>query len=277
MLERGLCSDPNERIKSSSLTSDLKKNIFPSILKTFTCSKLYAQSTKKADFTGIRKRILTEPKLVYILCLLLIPFQLHAASTRVFLSGEGINAYDLLLFYQVNVLAKSGNAYDLGELEVMIYDGEGLRNFSIRWYDYVLDCIVPYHSVLCSGGSILLMLTKPGFLGTWKRMIWLSKLKDYKAFKSPEMLKLAKEKGYEIYEIPQNARAILESIRKDDPLKNAMRSHLRKMSLWDKVLRLILILLIAGALIAYSEKVPKFLKYPLIVIAILLSVAVVVA
>ncbi len=155
----------------------------------------------------------------------------------------------------------------------MIYDGKKFRDFSIKWYDYVLDCIVPYHSVFCSGGNILLKLATPGFLGAWQRQIWFSKLHRYTAWSTPEILQLAKEKGWEVYEMSPQERVALELVKKNSPLKNTLLSE--KTGLWEKALKLIFISLIVGGLILYKERIPKFLRYLLIIIALLILLTII--
>lgn len=107
----------------------------------------------------------------------------------------------------------------MGELKIVIYDGKVFRDFSIKWYDYVLDCIIPYHTVDCSGGDIFFKLATPGFLGAWQRGIWFSKLHRYTAWSSSEIVQLAKEKGWEIFEISPAQRDAIEFVKRNNPLK----------------------------------------------------------
>lgn len=186
---------------------------------------------------------------------------LYASPKKVFLSGEGINAYELFSSYEVQVLAKRGRGYDLEEFQIVIYDGKEFRDFSIKWYDYVLDCIVPYHSVFCSGGNIFLKLAKPGFLGAWQRMIWFSKLHKYTAWSSPGIVQLAKDKGWEIYEITPEEKSVREFVKRNYSLKTILDQ--RKMNLWEKALRLVIVLIIVAGLMVYKKHIPPSHKVSL--------------
>lgn len=215
-----------------------------------------------------------EFKFVFILLLSLccIPSNLYASPTKVFLSGEGINAYELFSSYEVQVLAKRGRGYNLGDLQIVIHDGKRFKEFSIKWYDYVLDCIVPYHSVFCSGGNIFLKLSKPGFLGAWQRMIWFSKLHKYTAWSSSEIVQLAKEMGWEIYEITPEEKSVREFVKRNYSLKTILDQ--RKMNLWEKALRLVIILIIVAGLMVYKKHLPPVIRYLLIMIVVIIFLSI---
>lgn len=203
----------------------------------------------------------------FILCLsLFISFSgtSLAKERKVLLVGEGVSALGLFRLYETNVLAR-GN-YDLADIRVIFYDGYSVKEVSIHWYDYLLDSLVPYHSPYASGGYLIFNIFKPGFFGAWKRFIWFSKLKEYKVWRNEELIRRAKMEGWDLYEMREEYKKILDSLGGLRLLGEPL--GLSKMSLADRMMRVFFAAALVLVLFFYRDKIPKILRFLILLFSV---------
>lgn len=190
----------------------------------------------------------------------------HTKERVVFIAGKDIDAFQTFLAYERDVLAKEKNRYSLHNIKVIIWDGKDFREFSINWYDYILDCILHLYTPYCVSDNILLNLAKPGFIGSWQRLLWWAKLSNYKLSIKPETIEIAKSKGWEVFVLSDTEKETLDKISVEK--EQILSQPTFRVGPIERLIRVILGTAIMSIL--YVKRMRGILVYPLILLSIIL-------
>lgn len=193
---------------------------------------------------------------------------LYGEERWLLLSKVEINATDALLLLETNVLMREPKNFDFGSLKLAFCDKDAFKEVSILWYDYFLDCLLIYHTPLCSGGDILFKSLTPGFISHWKRTILYSKLRGHKVGLCSEFIDKVKVKGYRVFEISPKDRTLLMTLKERDPLKSSAFKH--SPSLLERIPLLLISLLMLAGLFSLWGRIPLLIRYFIILVTFLL-------